>query len=396
MSVRVLSDSFKNNLMSNQMNFIITNLSALLFSTLVAAAAIAAGLAIHFVVTYLFNRRQSRKPFAVNGMPIKLEHWAAPLRALIPAICLRFVIPLLEYPEVVLSFIKHALNLWIIGSIAWLIIRAIAMAREMISSRLDLTARDNLHARRVSTQMRVFERVLVFVVLVVAIAAMLMTFSTVREVGVSILASAGVVGLIIGFAAQRSIATLLAGVHIAFTQPIRLQDAVVVEGEFGWIEEITLSYVVVKLWDQRRLIVPITHFIEKSFQNWTRHSSELVGAVYIHADYRLPVQEVREELRRILESSALWDGRVCKLQVTAATPKSIEMRAVASAEDAPRTWDLRCHVREKLIEFIQQQFPESLPGTRIELRDRLVQIDLKGDGTREDKGSSSRLVGAAV
>ncbi len=377
------------------MNITIYNLSSLLFSTLIAAGAIAAGLALHFVITYFFKRQQSRKPLSINGMPVKLEDWAAPLRALIPAICLRSVIPFLEYPPALLSFIRHTLNLWIIGSIAWLIIRAIAMAREMISSRLDLSARDNLHARRVSTQMRVIERVLVFVVLIVAIAAMLMTFSAVREVGLSILASAGVVGLIIGFAAQRSIATLLAGVHIAFTQPIRLQDAVVLEGEFGYIEEITLSYVVVRLWDQRRLIVPITHFIEKPFQNWTRHSSELVGAVYIHADYRLPVQQVREELRRILESSSLWDRRVCALQVTGTTANSIEMRALASAEDAPRTWDLRCYVREKLIEFIQIQFPESLPGTRIELRDGAARIDLKGKET-EDKGSQSKLARVAV
>jgi hypothetical protein len=140
----------------------------------------------------------------------------------------------------------------------------------------------------------------------------------------------------------------------------------VVEGEFGWIEEITLSYVVVKLWDQRRLIVPITHFIEKPFQNWTRNSSELIGSIYINSDYGLPVQDVREELRRILESTALWDRRVCALQVTNVSENTLQLRALASAGDASRTWDLRCYVREKLIEFVQLRFPQSLPRTRVE------------------------------
>lgn len=346
----------------------IANVTTSLFSALIAVAAIVVGLGIHFAINYLLQRQHSRKPFEIQGMPVRLRNWAGPLRALIPAICLGFVLPFLQLPESLLSTISHFLSLWIIASIAWLVIRAIGMVREMVLSRFDVTARDNLHARRVSTQMRLFERVLVFVVVVVTLAAMLMTFNAVRQVGVSILASAGVVGLIIGFAAQRSLATLLAGVHIAVTQPIRLQDAVVVEGEFGWIEEITLSYVVVKVWDQRRLIVPITHFIEKPFQNWTRRTSELTGSIYIYSDYRLPVQRVREELRRIVESTSLWDRKVCALQVTQATAESVELRALASAEDAPKTWDLRCYVREKLIDFIKANFPESLPRTRIELR----------------------------
>ena len=260
----------------------------------------------------------------------------------------------------------------------------IAIAREMILSRIDFTNRDDIHARSVSTQMRVFERVLVFVVLALAVAGMLMTFTAVREVGVSIFASAGVVGLIVGFAAQRSIATLLAGVHIAVTQPIRLQDAVVIEDEFGWIEEITLSYVVVRLWDQRRLIVPITQFIEKPFQNWTRNSSELIGSIYLYVDYRLPMQAVREELRRILESTTLWDRRVCALQVTDAGAESVQLRALASAGDASKTWDLRCYMREKLIEFIQLRFPDSLPRSRVERYE-----EVQSDHDSEPVGASA-------
>jgi small-conductance mechanosensitive channel len=350
------------------------NLSTILFSTLITAAAIAGGLVIHLIIKRVLNRRDSQHPFSIGGLPIGLGNWVGPLRALIPAVCLGFVIPILNYPPTLMTLIRHSLKLWVIGSIAWFIIRTIAMAREMVLSRIDLTNRDDIQARSVSTQMRVFERVLVLVVLALAVAGMLMTFTAVREVGMSILASAGVAGLIVGFAAQRSIATLLAGLHIAVTQPIRLQDAVVIEDEFGWIEEITLSYVVVRLWDQRRLIVPITQFIEKPFQNWTRSSSELIGSIYLYVDYRLPVQAVREELRRILESTTLWDRRVCALQVTDAGAESVQLRALASAGDASKTWDLRCYMREKLIEFIQLRFPDSLPRSRVERYDE-VQSD---------------------
>jgi hypothetical protein len=196
---------------------------------------------------------------------------------------------------------------------------------------------------------------------------MFMSFNSLREFGVSILASAGIAGLVIGFAAQRSIATLLAGVHIALTQPIRLGDAIHIEGEFGRVEEITLSYVVVKLWDERRLIVPISHFIEKPFQNWTRESAALIGAVFLYCDYRIPVQELRDELKRILESTDPWNGRVWALQVTDATQEAVKLRVLCSADKAPQTWDLRCYVREKLIEFMRQRFPDSLPQKRIEL-----------------------------
>ena len=338
-----------------------------LISTIIAITAIVAGLAFHFVVSRLLLRQHRRKPFLFGDIPLRLDYWVGPLRALVPAVFLSSVLSLLEYPPGLISVIKQTLILWTIGSIAWLVIRTIAVAREMILSRFDLTHSDNLRARSVATQMRVLERVVVFVVLLLALAGMLMTFSAVREVGMSILASAGLLGLIIGFAAQRSIATLLAGLHIAITQPIRLQDGVVVEGEFGYIEEITLSYVVVKIWDERRMIVPITHFIEKPFQNWTRTSSELIGSVYIYSDHRLPVQRVREELRTILESTSLWDGRVSALQLTEASPESVQLRALVSAENASKTWDLRCYVREKLVEFVRETLPGSLPRTRVEL-----------------------------
>jgi len=194
-----------------------------------------------------------------------------------------------------------------------------------------------------------------------------MTFEKVRQLGTAILASAGIIGIILGFATQKTISTVLAGLQIAITQPIRVDDVVIIENEWGRIEEISLTYVVVRVWDLRRLVVPITYFIEKPFQNWTRVSADILGTVFIYADYTLPVQRLREELHSILRASDLWDGRAWGLQVTGTTERAIELRALMSAQDASSAWDLRCNVREKLLEFIQRNYPESLPRLRADL-----------------------------
>jgi hypothetical protein len=198
---------------------------------------------------------------------------------------------------------------------------------------------------------------------------MLMVFDSVRQFGASILASAGVAGIVVGFAAQRSIATLLAGFQIALTQPIRVDDVVIVENEWGRIEEITLTYVVVRIWDQRRLVVPITYFIEQPFQNWTRTSSEMLATVFLHTDYTVSVGALRDELTRILSRSTLWDQRVNVLQVTDAREHTLEIRALASAADASRAWDLRCEIREQLVVFVQENYPASLPKLRVSVGD---------------------------
>ena len=178
------------------------------------------------------------------------------------------------------------------------------------------------------------------------------------------IASAGVAGIVVGFAAQKSLGTLLAGIQIALTQPVRIDDVVIVEGEWGRIEEITLTYVVVRIWDLRRLVVPITYFIEKPFQNWTRTSADILGSVFLHVDYGVPVDALRKELTRILEASPNWDRKVNVLQVTDAKERTLELRALASSSDASRSWDLRCEVREKLVAFVQANYPGSLPRLR--------------------------------
>jgi small-conductance mechanosensitive channel len=221
----------------------------------------------------------------------------------------------------------------------------------------------------VYTQVTVLKKVTVAVIVVFTAASMLMVFDSVRQFGTSILASAGIAGVIVGFAAQRSIATLVAGFQIAMTQPIRIDDVVIVEGEWGRIEDITLTYVIVRIWDLRRLVVPITYFIEQPFQNWTRTSSSLLATVYLYTDYGVPLEPLRAELTRILEASTRWDRKVNVLQVTDAKERTIELRALASAADASLAWDLRCEVREKLIDFLQAHYPASLPRVRAELHE---------------------------
>ncbi|HKI49937.1 MAG TPA: mechanosensitive ion channel domain-containing protein, partial [Desulfobacteria bacterium] len=249
----------------------------------------------------------------------------------------------------------------------WLIIKVIYVFEDFVLSRYNIDAADNLKARQIKTQLQILKKMAAIVVGILALGVILMSFDKVRQLGTSILASAGIASIIVGLAARQSIATLLAGVQIAITQPIRYDDVVIVEGEWGRIEEITLTYVVIRIWDLRRLIIPITYFLEKPFQNWTRTSADLLGTVFLYVDYTVSVQAVREELERILQGSDLWDGRVGGLQVTNSTDRAVEIRALMSAADSSRAWELRCRVREKLIEFLQENYPDALPRVRAEV-----------------------------
>jgi small-conductance mechanosensitive channel len=206
------------------------------------------------------------------------------------------------------------------------------------------------------------------VVLLIAVAVMLLTFPRVRALGASLLASAGIVALVAGIALRPAVANLIAGIQIAISRPIDLEDAVVVEGEWGHIEKITLTYVVVRLWDLRRLVLPISYFTDKPFQNWTRGSRDVVGSAFVHADYRVPVAAVRQELLRILQASERWDGKTWALHVTDTTERTVQLRASMSAADAEAVWELRCEVREKLVDYLQREHPSSLPRRRIEQR----------------------------
>ncbi len=274
------------------------------------------------------------------------------------------VIPVLPASPELIDLSRHVMSIGIIAVVAWLGIRVSALLEQYIVSQYDIEQKDNLRSRKIRTQFQILQRIIVVIIFIIAISSMLMTFEKVRQFGTSILASAGIAGIIIGFAAQRSIATLFAGLQIALTQPIRLDDVVIVENEWGRIEEITLTYVVVRIWDQRRLVLPITYFTEHAFQNWTRTTSDILGTVYVYVDYTIPVQEIREAFFSMLDASELWDKKVRVLQVTNATERTVELRALMSASDASTAWSLRCEMREKLIAYIQKHYPQSLPRVR--------------------------------
>ena len=324
-----------------------------------------AGLVVYLAANFLIRRWD--KFISSRKLKIRLAHLGKPLLFFIPALCLVIVMPFTRFEEGIYSMIVRVLNLWLIASCGFLFINVVFVAREMILNQYATEARDNLLARRVYTQIGVISNIVIIGIILFTVSFILMTFPAVRQIGISILASAGILGIVLGLAAQKTLGNVIAGIQIAISQPIRLDDAVVVENEWGWIEEITLTYVVVRIWDLRRLVLPISYFVEKPFQNWTRTSADILGSVYLYVDYTVPVEEVRQELYNILEKSPYWDKKVKVLQVTNTTEHTIELRALMSAADSPTAWNLRCEVREKLIEFLQKKYPKSLPRTRVEL-----------------------------
>jgi small-conductance mechanosensitive channel len=269
--------------------------------------------------------------------------------------------------EGIFAYLPHLNTVLIICGFTWCLLVLTKIGKVVLLRQYDINQEDNLKARKVYTQINVLEKVAKFMIILLGIGLMLISFDSIRQIGVGLFASAGVAGIIIGFSAQKAIGTLIAGVQIAITQPFRLEDAVVVEGEWGWIEEINLNYVVVRIWDQRRLVLPSTYFLEKPFQNWTRTTSDIIGSVFIHTDYTISFEALRAELDRILESTELWDKKVKVLQVTDAKEFTVETRILVSAKNSPTAWDLRVYVREKMVEFVQKNYPESLPKTRVSL-----------------------------
>jgi small-conductance mechanosensitive channel len=315
------------------------------------------------------------------------------LRRVLPLVALILSAPALSASPVLADLARNGTSLLLIGAVAVVLFQIVDAAAAFILQRHRLDVADNLQARAIHTQVLVLKKVAVTAIGIFTAASMLMVFESVRQFGASILASAGIAGIIVGFAAQRSLATVMAGFQIAMTQPIRVDDVVIVENEWGRIEEITLTYVVVRIWDLRRLIVPIGYFIEQPFQNWTRASAEILGTVFLYMDYTIPVDALRAELSRILRASRLWDGKVDALQVTDAKEHTVEIRALASAADASRAWDLRCEIREQLIRFVQERYPESLPRFRASLH------EMKPDNPMHLEshvtGGSGKKIGAA-
>jgi small-conductance mechanosensitive channel len=286
------------------------------------------------------------------------------LRLAVPVLGIILLLPLLKLPEEWGWVTQKGFGILLIVVLSFLLIRGVNAVELALLSRHRLDVEDNLPARRIYTQVSVIRKMIVTAVVIIATGSILMLFDPVRQFGTSILASAGIAGVVLGFAAQKTLGNVLAGIQIALSQPLLIDDIVVVEGEYGQIEEITLTYVTVRTWDLRRVVLPITYFIEKPFQNWSRVSTDVLGTVILHLDYEAPLAELRKELKHLVENNPNWDRKVCGLQVTDTNPSTIVVRALVSSTSPGKSFDLRCDVREGLIDFLRRHHPESLPKVR--------------------------------
>jgi small-conductance mechanosensitive channel len=288
-----------------------------------------------------------------------------PVRLLMPLVGFQVALQAMPAESPGLATVEHWNGIVMIAAATWLSMAAIRGIADGVVLLHPADVADNLSARRIHTKTRVLSRIAAGVVLVIGIAFILMTFPRARQIGASLLASAGVIGLIAGIAARSVFTNLLAGLQIALAQPIRIDDVLIVEGEWGRVEEITSTYVVVKVWDERRLVVPLSWFIEHPFQNWTRRNADILGTVFLWVDYTLPVDAIRREAQRLCEASAHWDRRVCVVQVTDASERAMQLRILVSSGASGPNFDLRCELREGLIDFIQREFPQALPRLRL-------------------------------
>ncbi|MCP3407770.1 mechanosensitive ion channel family protein [Bradyrhizobium sp. CCGB01] len=324
------------------------------------AGAILIALSLYRLAVWLLNRAfGTRLPL----LSVFIERTSGPAQL---AVCLAAVALILPLAPLDNAFRNPLTSLFVVAFIAligWISIRIVDMsAARYLQNFRDVT--ENFVARKHVTQVRVFKRVTDIIIVIITVSTALMTFDSVRQYGVSLFASAGAAGIIVGLAARPLLSNLIAGVQIAITQPIRIEDAVIIENEWGWVEDIAATYVVIRLWDWRRMVVPLSYFIEKPFQNWTRDTASLIGVIALHVDYRADVPRIRRWLEGAVKDSKLWDGAVVNLQVIDADSRTIELRALVSARNAPQSWDLRCEMREKLIAFIRDEMPEALPRER--------------------------------
>lgn len=349
-----------------------------LLSMIVLTAAVIIGYFVHRLVFRLLTRFVEERDLFWRSLVSRNRR---PLRLAIVVWLLTPAVNIAPLTNDQAGFIRHLLLLAFIILLGWSARTALHIWMTVYLRRFKLDAEDNLLARKHVTQSRILERVAATLIVAVALSAALMTFPAVRQYGVSLMASAGVAGIVLGLALQPVLKNLFAGIQLAITQPIRIDDALIVEGEWGKVEEITSTYVVVKLWDWRRLILPLGYFIEKPFQNWTREGAALIGTVMIYLDYTVPVDDIRRKVEEIAAGSRLWDGQVVNVAVTDFRENVMEIRILVSAADGGRTFDLRCEVREKLIDYIQRTYPDGLPKVRAQgVETRSVNASVASNG----------------
>src|SRR5215472_3040725 len=342
--------------------FLEQNWHGLFLSAIFLAVAIVLALVAHYLIFSVLQRLANRKGAVLDQSLIR--HGRHPSKWIFPLLAALAVLPGLPLPPKPMAALEHVTALGLIAAIAWLVTLSVDVTADVIADRYRVDVEDNLVARRIQTQFQMLRRITIVLVAIVTVSLMLMTFPAIQHLGLSILASAGLATLVVGMAMKGTLSNLIAGVQIAFSQPFRLGDAVVLEGEWGWIEEVGMMYVVVRIWDLRRLVLPLSYFLDHLFQNWTRTEADLLGSTILDMDYTAPIEELRQELKRICESTKLWAGKVSVLQVSDATSHTIQLRALMDARNSSDAWDLRCLVREKLIEYMQKNHPESLPRYR--------------------------------
>lgn len=347
-------------------------------------AAVAAALLLHWLAMAAARRFLPREEHSMGRLVLRRVSPLVRLALILGALAI--AAPALADDSWLAAAIGKALRLGAIGLAGWTVASVVKGVADITIRRHRIDVEDNLLARKHRTQVRVLARTAIVVVVILTVAVMLLTFPAVRELGLSLFASAGVAGLVIGLAARPVLSNLLAGIQIALTQPIRIEDAVVVEGEWGWIEEIATTYVVIRIWDWRRLVVPLSYFIEQPFQNWTRHTASIIGNVTWHVDYSVPIEKMRAKVHELLHEHPLWDRNVAVLQVIEAHERTVEVRALMSAKNSPSAWDLRCAIREKVIDWLQGEYPGALPRLRTELN-RGASWDAPGNAAGGAPGS---------
>lgn len=339
---------------------IVEDMSGELTALGIVVVAAIIGVVVHWLVYRIVQRLARTTDTSLDESLI--DHTRNPVRLLIVLGAIFVTLPFME--EAARDLVRQALIFVAIVGVGWLLVGLTVVGQDAVVRRFPSAADTDAEARQIRTQVAVLQRFGAIIIWLVALALALLTIPGVQPLAASLLAGAGVMGIVLGIAAGPLIGNLIAGIQIAFTQPIKIGDVVVIGGEWGHIGEITAAYVVVNIWDKRRLIVPLSKIVNEPVENWTRRTNELLGTVKIYADYRAPVEEIRAEFKRILDDSGIWDGEAWSILVTGASEHTITVRAMYSAPDSSVEWTLRCLVREKLIAFLQEKHPEALPTAR--------------------------------
>lgn len=339
----------------------------MIFAVFLISGAILFANVLHWIAFTIIHRRRKELSVTEIHVPLNIsKHLSHPARWVFLTLCVLSTFPFLPISAELSNLLRVWLRVLLVILMGWFAIGCTFVFRDALLHRYDLATEDNVRARRVHTQLHFLFRLLIGFIVIVDTGGILWTFPNPQlwRFGSGLIASAGVATLVLATAAKSTVANLLAGLQIAFSEPIRIDDVVIVEGEWGRVEEITTSYVVIRIWDLRRLIVPLSYFIEHPFQNWTREHSNLLGTAFLYTDYSVPVAAIREHFAKVLEASPLWDRRVCSTQVTNLSERTMEIRCLLSARNASELFDLRCVAREEMVKFIQENYPEAFPRTR--------------------------------